>query len=348
MPDKLRAAMIGCGTITRQRHAREYALNENVEIAGFFDLREERALALQRQFGGKVYANSEELLADESVDIVSVCNANAFHAESTVAALERGKHVLCEKPMAVTLEQCEAMLAASVRANRRLLIDQNQRLTPAHLRAKKILDSGELGRVITFRSAFGHAGPESWSADQSANTWFFKKELAAFGSLADLGIHKIDLMRYLAGGSVTSVYAELATLDKKFEDGAPIEVDDNAFVLLRFDSGAMGTITTSWTYYGEECNATTLYCSGGIMRLYEDPVYSLEITWKSGMKAHFEVDRIQTNTDLQQASSGVIDQFVNAVRTGEPSVLDASDIVESMRTVYACIESAAKGAPVKL
>lgn len=348
LSETLNVGVIGCGSIARQRHAYEYSRNPAVVIKGFQDFQRERAESMVTSFGGRVYDTAEELIADKGIDAVSVCAANKFHAELTIAALNAGKHVLCEKPMAVSLDDCEAMLAAAKANGKRLLIGQNQRLAPTHVKAKAILNSGELGRVITFQSTFGHRGPESWSVDQSANTWFFKKETASFGSMADLGIHKIDLMRYLIPGRVTSVFATLDTLDKKFPDGTPIEVDDNSVELLRFDTGTMGTVTTSWTYYGEECNASTLYCEKGIMKLYHNPRYSLEIEYENGTKTRYEIDRMQTNEDAQQMNSGVIDTFVSAVLTGEASPLDAEDIIESMRVVFACLDSAKQQRPVSL
>ena len=250
--------------------------------------------------------------------------------------------------MAITLKDCEEMQAAAIKNGRRLFIGHNQRLTPAHKKAKEILASGELGRVISFTTAFGHKGPEMWSVDKSNNTWFFKKNAAAFGSMADLGIHKIDLMRYLIGGEVSSVFSRLATLDKKFPDGTPIEVDDNSIEILTFANGALGTVTTSWTHYGEECNTSTLYCEKGILKLYADPRYVLQIVYADGTKAHFELDRMQTNDDAQQTSSGVIDQVVESLLTGKKSVLDAEDILNSMRVVFACLESAESGQIIAL
>ncbi|MDL2235134.1 Gfo/Idh/MocA family oxidoreductase [Christensenellaceae bacterium OttesenSCG-928-L17] len=344
----IRVGILGAGSIARQRHAHEYYLNPHAEIAGVFDLNAARAKEVVEKYGGKVYASMEEMLADPAVDAVSVCVANKYHAECTIAALNAGKHVLCEKPMAVSLEECEAMVAAAKKNNRRLCIGQNQRLTPAHKRAKQIIASGELGKVISFQSTFGHRGPESWSIENSANTWFFKKDQAAFGSMADLGIHKIDLLCYLIGDVVDTAYARLMTLHKTFEDGTPIEVDDNSVEILTFKKGTIGTVTTSWTHYGEECNATVLYCEKGIVRLYSDPKYSLQIVYADGTKAHFELDVMQTNEDAQQTSSGVIDTFIEGIRTGEPTILDADDILNSMRVVFACLRSSETGKTINL
>lgn len=339
----MKVAIIGCGSIARQRHAHEYGLNKNVEIAGFFDFVKERAEDLVKIYGGKAYDSLDELFADKSVDAVSVCVANAYHAETTIKALQSGKHVLCEKPMAISLEDCEKMIEAAKTAGKRLMIGQNQRLTPAHKKAKEIIASGVMGKVLSFNTMFCHGGPESWSIEKSKNTWFFKKSAAAFGSMADLGIHKIDLIRYLIGDEVKSAYSTMRVLDKTFEDGTPIEVDDNSVEILNFRNGAFGTVTTSWTCYGTEFNTTNIFCQKGILKLYSDPAYSLIIVHNDGTEEKLALDRMQTNDDAQQASSGVIDEFVEAVTTGRKSLIDADDVIGSMRAVFACQKSSVSG-----
>ena len=332
----IRAAVIGCGSIAKQRHAHELSLRKDVEIAGFFDFVTERAEDLAAAFGGKVYSSVDELLSDESVDLVSVCVANAYHAEVSVKALRKGKHVLCEKPMAISEEDCQSMIEAARESGKRLFIGHNQRLTPAHRRAKEIISSGEMGKVLTFSTMFCHGGPESWSVEKSRNTWFFKKSAAAFGSMADLGIHKIDLIRYLVGDEITSVYSQMRVLDKTFEDGSPIEDDDNSVEILSFRNGAFGTVTTSWTCYGTEYNTTSIFCQKGVLKLYSDPEYSLIIVHADGREEKLALDRMQTNSDEQQASSGVIDEVVDSIVSGRPSILDAEDIIGSMKAVFAC------------
>lgn len=344
----LKVGILGCGSIVKQRHGYEYFNHPDVEIKGFFDIKPERAQSLVDLYGGKVYATADELIFDPEIDAVSVCVANALHAELTIKALKSGKHVLCEKPMAVTYEQCKSMVDAANESGKRLLIGQNQRLAPAHMRAKEILSSGVLGKILSFNTTFGHKGPEMWSMDKGANTWFFKKESAVFGSMADLGIHKIDLMRYLVGEDIVKVYSNMTVLDKKFPDGQPIEVDDNSVEVLTFKNGALGTVTTSWTHYGEECNATMIYCQKGILKLYADPEFSLQIVHEDGKVEKHAIDKLQTNEDAQQASSGVIDEFVAAVTEGRPSILDADDVLKSMKAVFACLTSSEEGRAVEV
>lgn len=131
-----------------------------------------------------------------------------------------------------------------------------------------------LGDILTFRTTFGHGGPETWSVDPGKNTWFFDKSKAAMGAMADLGIHKTDLIQYLLGQTVVEATAKVTTLDKRGADGQLIGVDDNAICIYRMSGGAIGTMTASWTYYGAEDNSTVLYGTKGILRIYDDPAYS--------------------------------------------------------------------------
>ncbi len=340
--------IIGCGSIARKRHALEYHKNDYVKIVGFYDFNKERALEMTALYGGIAYNSVDDLLKDDQIQAVSVCVANVYHADYAINALKQGKHVLCEKPMAITLEQCETMVNTAKEAGKRLMIGHNQRLLRTHQNARTLIESEALGKVISFSTVFGHKGPEMWSVDKGANTWFFKKNEAAFGSMADLGIHKIDLMRYLLGGQVDSVYACLATLDKKIANGQPIEVDDNSIEVLKFREGPIGTVTTSWTHYGKECNSTVIYCQKGSIHLYEDLKYNLVVVHNDGRIEQYERDTIQTNEEDIQSNSGVIDTFIDGLLSEEKTTLEGEEALESMKVVFACVDSARSGCSVKV
>lgn len=342
----LTIGIIGCGKIAQVRHLPEYAENPDARIVGLYDLNEERARDLAKTYGAKVYPTVEEMLADRQIDAVSVCTANNSHADVAVAALRAGKHVLCEKPMATTLEDCERMLEAAHESGRYLMIDQNQRLAGAHRKARELIRAGAIGRVLTFRTAFRHGGPETWSVDPGQNTWFFDKSRAAMGAMADLGVHKTDLIQYLIAQTVVETTAHLCTLDKTFSDGSPITVDDNAFCLYRMSGGAVGTMTASWTNYGSEDNSTVINGTEGVLRIYDDPAHTLVLMKRDGSVEYYDVDQIQTNDN--QTRSGVIDLFV--ARLLDPSVegIDAESVVSAMRAVFACIESSETGRSVRV
>ncbi len=338
--------IIGCGKIAQVRHIPEYQANPNARIVGLYDINIPRAKELAQKQGCRAYDSVEALLADPEIDAVSVCTANFTHAQITIAALKAGKHVLCEKPMAVTLAECEAMVAAAKESGKYLMIGQNQRLAMAHAKAKELIASGAIGRVLTFRTIFGHGGPESWSVDPGKNTWFFDKSKAAMGAMADLGIHKTDMIQYVLGTRVAKTQAVLTTLDKRDGSGALIGVDDNAICIYQMESGAVGTMTASWTYYSAEDNSTVIYGTLGQLRLYEDPQYSLRQIMADGTRIDYQIDRIQTNDS--QTASGIIDLFVNALEAGREPEISGADVLSAMKAVFASIESANTGRVVEV
>jgi len=338
--------IIGCGKIAQKRHIPEYLENIDANIVGYYDLNHARAEAIGKTYGGTAFESIEDLLADSSIDAVSVCTANHTHAAITIQALQAGKHVLCEKPMATTLEDCQAMVDAAQKAGKVLVIGQNQRLTKTHVKARQLIRGGEIGEIIGFRTTFGHGGPETWSIDPGKNTWFFDKNIAVMGAMADLGIHKTDLLLFLTDQMIVETTAHLTTIDKRGADGELIQVDDTAICVYKLDNGALGTMTASWTFYGPEDNTTIIYGTKGIMRLYEDPRFSIQLFLKGGEKIYYEIDAIQTNDN--QTSSGVIDAFIESVVTGQGGELAADKVLESMKVVFASIESSQTGKTVKI
>lgn len=113
------------------------------------------------------------------------------------------------------------------------MVAHNQRFTEAHKKAKELIDSKQLGEVLTFTTTFGHQGPESWGVNKSNSTWFFKKARSYSGVAGDLGIHKIDLIHYLLNDEIAEVHAFHSALDKVDENGEPIEVCDNVVCALK-------------------------------------------------------------------------------------------------------------------
>lgn len=342
----IKVGVIGCGKIAQVRHIPEYLDNPDAELYGLYDMNQERMESLAAEYNCKYYESAEALLADPKIDAVSVCVANHAHARITIAALKAGKHVLCEKPMAISLEECEEMVRTAKEENRYLMIGQNQRLAKAHMKAKELVRQGMIGKVLTFRTTFGHGGPETWSIDPGKNTWFFDKKVAAMGAMADLGIHKTDLIQYLLGEKIVETQAVLTTLDKRDAADNLIGVDDNAICIYKMEGGAIGTMTASWTYYGPEDNTTILYGTKGIMRIYENPVYSIEVFLSNGEKIHYEVDQIQTNDN--QTKSGIIDLFVESVVQDVQPEISGESVLSAMRAVFGSIESSETGKMVKV
>lgn len=342
----IKVGIIGCGKIAQVRHLPEYLANPHAQISGLYDINQARAQELAEKYGGKAYPSVEALLSDPGIDAVSVCAANHAHAEISIAALKAGKHVLCEKPMAISLAECEAMVAAARESGKYLMIGQNQRLAKAHAKAKELIAEGAIGKVLTFRTIFGHGGPETWSVDPGKNTWFFDKTKAAMGAMADLGIHKTDMIQYVLGSRIVKTQALLTTLDKRDATGSLIGVDDNAICIYQMENGVIGTMTASWTYYAAEDNTTVIYGTKGELRLYDDPKYSVQQIMADGTRVDYQIDQIQTNDN--QTASGIIDLFVESLMEDKEPAISGANVLHAMKAVFASIESSAKGCAVEV
>jgi predicted dehydrogenase len=242
--------------------------------------------------------------------------------------------------MAVTEEETAAMIEAARTNGVYLMVGHNQRLMPAHVKAKEILDSGILGKVLTFRTAFGHPGPEGWSID-GRNSWFFRKKEAIMGAMGDLGVHKADLIRWMLSDEVTEVAAMIGTLDKEGTD-----VDDNAICLLRMRSGVIGNLVASWTSYKGEDNSTILWCQNGVMKIGTDPNDQVIVELRDGTVNKYKVGEIATNE--KQTSSDVIDVFVNCIVNGTAPSISGEEGARSLKVILAAFESEASGSIVKL
>lgn len=336
----LKVAVIGCGAIAQHRHIPEYAAHANVELVAFADPVPGRAEQMAVKYGGKAYTDYKELLKVEKLDAVSVCTPNAIHAEISIAVANVGAHVLVEKPMASSNKEALAMIEAAERNSVFLMVGHNQRLMPPHVKAKEILESGRLGKVIQFRTAFGHPGPEGWSVD-GRGSWFFRKHDAIMGAMGDLGVHKADLLRWLLNDEVSEVGAFVGTLHKQGTD-----VDDTATCILRMRSGAIGTLIASWTQYRGGDNSTVLWCENGVMKIGTDPNDQVIVELTDGTVEKYKVGAMATNE--KQTVSGVIDEFVECLLNNQPPRISGEEGRRALNVILGAFESQATGQIIKL
>lgn len=208
-----------------------------------------------------------EIINDPDIDIVSVCTPNDSHAEISIAALNKGKHVLCEKPISNNAKDAQAMAEAAERAKEKGIISMcayQYRRVPAIVLAKKLIDEGAVGDILNIRTQY----LQSWSADpNSPLSWRFQKKYAGAGALGDIGTHVIDIAQYLAG-DIDEVVSNVRTYIKerpvqeggadllgtvkveKNVEKAPVDVDDEAMFLVNFKNGAAGSIEATRNAWG--------------------------------------------------------------------------------------------------
>ncbi len=250
---KLRVGIIGCGGIANGKHIPNLNANKNVELVAFCDIIEERAVSSAQKIGKEdiaIYTDYKELLKDESIDLIHVCTPNKSHSFITIAALEAGKHVMCEKPMAKTSEEARAMLEAAKRTGKKLTIGYDNRYRPDSLLLKKICERGDLGDIYFAKAhAIRRRAVPTWGV-------FLNEEEQGGGPLIDIGTHALDLTlwlmdNYKVKSVVGNVYHKLGSKKDAANAFGPwdpeqFKVEDSAFGFITMENGATVTLESSW------------------------------------------------------------------------------------------------------
>ena len=337
-------AIIGCGGIARNRHIPALSMVPEARLAGFYNRTRARAEECASRYGGKVYESFEEVLSDPQVDAVVVCTAARSHCDYTVRALLAGKHVLCEKPMAVTAKDCEKMVEAAKQSGKKLMISHNQRRYEPHRKAKELLEKGEIGRLLTFRTFLGIKGPE-YASVYGNNNAYFNKEESGRGVMSDVGSHRIDLMRWMTGAEYDRVFTYAPTLEKTKPDGSLIDVDDNSMSIVEMDNGVVGLIVSSWTSMGGEDRITQLFGTEGTITLYRKD-HPVVVEYKDGTTAYYDFPE---NPDQSQTALTDIDRlFVEAIEKDTEPLVTGEDGLAVLRLLDAMDESNKTGRWVKV
>lgn len=229
------------------------------------DIDEKIAKDAAVRFGFEKYATDwHEIINDPEISVIDICTPNYVHADIAVAAAEAGKNILCEKPMAATLQDAKRMYAAAKKHNIVTMVAFNYRRTPAVQLAKRYIEEGAIGEILDFRGTY----LQDWSADpNSPLSWRFKKALCGSGALGDIGTHVVDMLRFLVG-DFASVNAHMATYIKerpvqsgmvdslgnaRMEKNAPkeaVDVDDQCCFMVKTSKGAFGTIEATRNAWG--------------------------------------------------------------------------------------------------
>lgn len=237
--ERVRIGLIGCGTIAEKQLAGLAAVRQ-VRLTATADVNGDRAALLANRYGAeRSYTDYRQLLDDPEVDAVIISTPNHLHAPQTIDAAAAGKHVLVQKPLALTLEDVDAMDQAVKRAGVTGMALMMNRFTPSYVRLKELLDQRTFGAPFVYRTHFSHAG--IYKSYRPTSHWFLERGKAGGGPLLDLGVHHFDLLRWLSGQEVVSASAEVATL------GVEQETENNALVSLTLSDGAIAQLFLSFT-----------------------------------------------------------------------------------------------------
>jgi predicted dehydrogenase len=234
-----------------------------------------------RRYGyANAYTSWQDMLENDDIDVFDNGGPNNAHAEPCIAAAEAGKHVFCEKPLARTAAEAKPMLDAVNKAGVKHMVAFNYRFVPAIMQAKKLIESGKLGRIYHWRAVY----LQEWGMDPTMPiSWRFQKDLAGSGSLGDLGAHIIDLARFLVGEPKSVMgYLQNWMPTRPGDDGNPVtaDVDDGFVAAMEFENGALGTVeATRFAKGRKNHNSFEINGENGSIKFNLERLNELEVFW---------------------------------------------------------------------
>lgn len=325
----LKVGILGAGTMGSM-HASCYAQLPDVEVAAIADKRADLARKIAEPLGARVYEEADELIERAEVDIVDVCLPTPMHKEFVVKAARAGKHVFCEKPLALTIADGEEMIEECEKAGVKFMVGHVLRYFHEYVAIKNQIDAGAIGRPAVVRASRCASQPLGWQ------DWYRKREMSG-GVCLDLIIHDFDFLRWCLG-DVERVYAKGTT----FTD-IPVEY---ALVTLRFKNGVIAHVEGSWAHSGF---FTTFEVAGTDGLLYFDsrtasPI-RIFVRRKGEEKAAVEVPESPVNESPYLRE---IRHFVECVAHNREPEITGRDALEAIRIALAALESMKTGKPVTL
>ena len=353
-------AIIGCGMISRY-HAAAIAAVERAELIGVYGEDQDSAERMAAQNGVKRYAPREEIWKDAQVAAASICVPSGLHAMIALEALEHGKHVLIEKPMALTLSDCDRLIEAGVKNDRLVCVVSQLRFSPDVARARQMVREGALGRLVSVGLYMKYyRSQEYYDGSPWRGTW----DMDGGGALMNQGIHGVDLIQYIVG-PVSRIFACAGTLSRK------IETEDTLSAVMQFKNGALGVIEAATSVYPGYPRRIELCGDAGTLILEEDKIVRLErdnpaaeLTKDAAdMKAQEErEERIpgripeRQKTAASHRNAADIDakghicqvaDLVSAVLDGTPLLVDGREGRKAVELVLGAYRSASSGLPTE-
>ncbi len=354
--------VVGCGSIGPTHGAAIQQIPQDAELIAVADTIPDRARNMAQKFGvHRVYSDFRQLVADKDIDIVCICTPSGMHADMGVKSMEAGKHVILEKPMDVTLEACDRLIAAADKTGRKLTVISQHRFDAATQLVKGAIEKGQLGKIV-----MADASVKWWRTQEyyDSGDWRGTWKWDGGGSLMNQGVHTVDVLQYLVGG-VRKLWAQTRT-------GAhtDIEVEDIAVCACDFACGAVGTITaTTAAYkgfpvridiYGTEGSAviegdrlkTMMLKNGQSYTTEEAAAHAISVA-QGGTASVKDQAASREATAKQGATWGdshraQIQDFLNAIRTCGRPLIDGRAARRPLEIILGVYKSQKTGQPVEL
>lgn len=312
---KLNVGVVGVGAMGHN-HVRVYTRLKNANLMAVSDLMKGTLAEVSKKYNTVGFVDYDNVLKMPEIDAVSICVPTTYHYEVVMSAIEQGKHVLVEKPIAFTLKEAKDMVKAARKQGVKLATGHVERFNPAVLEAKKLLREKLIGEVVSVSAK--RVGP-------------FPPRIKDVGVTIDLAIHEVDVMAYLLDSPVSKVYAHVGSRLEK------CEYEDHAEIMMEFYNNAIGMLEVNWLTPYKKRQLEVTGTDGIISLDYIDQ--TVEIFGKNARNV-----RVPHNEPLMVE----LESFLNAIMLDEKPKITGEDGIHALKTVLAAMKSAKEKVPVKI
>ncbi|MBP5659841.1 MAG: Gfo/Idh/MocA family oxidoreductase [Lachnospiraceae bacterium] len=318
---KVNIVIIGAGEIAVRRHIPALLKGEHTNFYGVFNKHPESTKRIAERHNVYAYESLEEVLSDPNVDAVLISTSPELHAELAIAALKSGKHVLLEKPMTLSVEEAVSIDKAAKETGLKLELLHVQRFYAQHVKAKELLDSGAIGKLLTVRTVLGNSDPEVLDG---------KKYPGWHDALFNIGVHRADLLRWLVGSEVKGVYAQVNKIIVDTIPGDSRETNDHAAGILQFENGVVGTLIASkLSFHGEDRSTTLIGTKGAIITFSAGHDVVLKLS--DGTTEYFDFESSHPQGELELTD--LHERFALSILNDTDVDVTGEDGIEAVRIV---------------
>jgi myo-inositol 2-dehydrogenase/D-chiro-inositol 1-dehydrogenase len=342
---KTKIALLGAGFITDIHMESYHRFIPEADVVAVYARKPEKAKAFAGKYNiPKWYSEISEIITNSGCDVVDICLPNYLHAEATLMAAAAGKHVIVEKPLAVTLEEADSMIAACKKAGVHLMYAEELCFAPKYERVRQMVNEGAIGKVYMLKQSEKHSGPHT--------DWFYDIKFAGGGVIMDMGCHAIGWFRWMLNNvKATSVYASISTvLHNERTKG-----EDNSIIIIEFENGVTALAEDSWAKHGGMDDRCEVHGTGGVM--YADLFMGNAAITYSKNGYGYAMEKADTTTGwsftvfeeaFNQGYPHELKHFIECIQQNKKPLVTGEDGRAVLEIIYAAYASAGEGKKITL
>ncbi len=342
---RTRVAILGAGFITDIHMESYHRFVPEAEVVAVYARNAVKAKTFAEKYSiPSWYDDLDAIINESGCEVVDICLPNYLHAEATLKAAAAGKHIIIEKPLAVTLEEADSMIAACKKAGVKLMYAEELCFAPKYERVRQMVKEGAIGEVYMLKQSEKHSGPHT--------DWFYDINLAGGGVLMDMGCHAIAWFRWMLNNPpIKSVYASMSTVLHKHRTMG----EDNSVVIIEFENGVTGVAENSWAKHGGMDDKSEVYGTGGVV--YADLFMGNAAVSYSKSGYGYAMEKADTTIGwsftvfeevFNQGYPHELKHFIECVQQNKEPLVTGEDGRAVLEVIYAAYASAGQGKKITL